>query len=102
MTRTVDLIETANLVRKHLKATFPGVKFSVRTERYSMGCAIAVRYNDATVSTRAVDIELAQFQGSEFSVLSDCFVPRYGTLNGERVHYGVSHILAYNAAQIAA
>ena len=38
--------ETAKLIRKDLKANFPGVKFSVRSDTYSMGASIRVKYTD--------------------------------------------------------
>jgi hypothetical protein len=44
--RSIDLVETAKLVRKHLAATFPGQKFTVRTSRFSMGSSIDVGWVD--------------------------------------------------------
>lgn len=42
MTEDLDIKEIAKLVRADLKTKFPGVKASVRIERYSMGQAINV------------------------------------------------------------
>ena len=39
-TRDLDVAEIAKLIRKDLKAAFPGSKFSVRTRRFAGGCAI--------------------------------------------------------------
>ncbi len=36
--------ETAKLIRKALKETFPGQKFSVTTDTYSMGASINVSW----------------------------------------------------------
>ena len=38
----LPLKEIAKLVRKQFKEEFPDCKFSVRTEYYSMGCALHV------------------------------------------------------------
>jgi hypothetical protein len=42
----LDIIEAAKLLRKELREKFPGVKFSVRIDRFSMGEAIDVRWLD--------------------------------------------------------
>ncbi len=44
--KSLSVTETAKLVRKQLKAHFPGQKFSVRSDSYSMGAAIRIRYED--------------------------------------------------------
>jgi hypothetical protein len=44
--RHIDLVETAKLIRRHLTDAFPGQKFSVRTERFSMGTAANVSWTD--------------------------------------------------------
>jgi hypothetical protein len=49
MTRTIDAAETAKLIRKRLKAAFPGVTFSVKTDRYAGGSSIRIRYTDGPV-----------------------------------------------------
>lgn len=46
MTRHLDATETAKLIRKALKANFPGVKFSVRSYKYAGGSSIRVRWDD--------------------------------------------------------
>ena len=42
----VDLKDTAKLIRATLKAHFPGVKFSVRSDRYAGGSSIRVDWRD--------------------------------------------------------
>ena len=44
--RYLTAAETAKLIRKALKASFPGVKFSVRSKSYSMGASVNVSYID--------------------------------------------------------
>ena len=33
----IDLVKTAKLIREALREAYPGIKFSVRCSRYSMG-----------------------------------------------------------------
>ena len=50
-TRNLTLKETAKLLRVALKKNFPGVKFSVRSESFSMGSAIRVNYTDGPLQS---------------------------------------------------
>jgi hypothetical protein len=45
-TKYFDVKETAEFVRADLKAAFPGTKFSVRLDRYSMGASVDVKWTD--------------------------------------------------------
>ena len=49
-----DTVETAKLIRKALKAKFPGVKFSVRSRKYAGGSSIDVVWTDGPAA-KAVD-----------------------------------------------
>lgn len=57
--RYIDAADTAKLIRKHLRRTFPGIKFSVRTDRYAGGAAVRISWEDGPtdaqvrVATRA-------------------------------------------------
>lgn len=44
--RNISCAETAKLVRAAVKRAFPGIKFSVQSETYSMGAAVNVSWND--------------------------------------------------------
>lgn len=44
--RRIDTAEVAKLIRRDIKRTFPGVKFSVRSERYAGGSSITVKWAD--------------------------------------------------------
>ena len=52
----VSAAETAKIVRKALRAAFPGVRFSVRTRTFSGGAALDVHWRDGpeTGAVRAV------------------------------------------------
>ena len=62
--------ETAKLVRTALKHAFPGTKFSVRSETYSGGASINVKWTDGP--TRAdVDVVVRGYAGSGFDGMQD-------------------------------
>lgn len=42
-TRELNIVEIAKLVRKDLREAFPEYKFSVRVEKYSMGCSLNIK-----------------------------------------------------------
>jgi len=59
--------ETSKLVRAALKKAFPGVKFSVRSESYSMGQSVRVSWPKAAgLSRKVVDEVAGQFEGKGF------------------------------------
>lgn len=62
--------DTAKLVRKALKADFPGVKFSVRSHEYAGGASINVRWTDGPTS-KAVDGTLSLYSGASFDGMID-------------------------------
>jgi conjugative element/phage-associated large polyvalent protein len=62
--------ETAKLVRGALKRAFPGVKFSVRSETYSMGASIDVEWTDGP-STAEVNPVARAFAGKRFDGMID-------------------------------
>lgn len=68
--RHIDTPEAAKLIRKALKAAFPATKFSVRSQRYSGGSSIDVRWTDGP-SGKAVKAITDQFQGSGFDSMID-------------------------------
>jgi hypothetical protein len=68
--RWIDTAEVAKLIRKHLKANFPGVKFSVRIDRYSGGSSIDVRWTDGPTK-REVETVTHAFQGGRFDGMID-------------------------------
>lgn len=69
-TTYLSCAETAKLVRTQLKKHFAGVKFSVRSDTYSMGASIRVKWTDGPCTT-AVDAVVQQFSGSKFDGMID-------------------------------
>ena len=70
MTRYLTCAETAVLVRKALKAKFPDVKFSVRSDTYSGGASIRVTWLLGP-TTKQVEAVAKQFQGGDFDGMID-------------------------------
>lgn len=68
--RSIDVTEAARHLRAALKSAFPGVKFSVRSSRYSMGCSIDVAWTDGP-SRAAVAPVADRFQGKDFDGMTD-------------------------------
>ena len=69
-TKYLSVVDTAKLIRKGLKANFPGVKFSVKSDKYAGGASIRVRY---TNGPRTVDVEayVKQYEGAGFDGMTD-------------------------------
>lgn len=69
-TRYLSAAETAKLVRQALKREFPGVKFSVRSDTYSGGASIDVRWTDGP-RTKRVEAVAKQYSGANFDGMID-------------------------------
>lgn len=91
MTQYISVADTAKLVRKALKANFPGIKFSVRSRSYAGGASIDVEWTDGPTS-KAVDAITNQFRGADFDGMYDLKTYRQNFLDGEEVHFGADYI----------
>lgn len=74
--------ETAKLVRQSLKEAFPGVKFSVRSDR-----CIRIRWTDGPTKDQVKEVS-GKFAGSYFDGMTDYKGSNRHMLNGELVHFG--------------
>lgn len=84
--------ETAKHVRAALKAAFPATKFSVRSDAYSLGASIRVRWTDGPTNS-AVAAVVNRFQGSDFDALTDLSTARPPIeVDGETVRSGADHV----------
>lgn len=87
--------QTAKLVRLCLKEAFPGVKFSVRSDQYSMGASIDVRWEDGPCEAQ-VDPIVDRFRGAYFDSMEDCKGRRYAMMTTEagleQVSFGADFI----------
>ena len=60
-----DATDVAKLIRKELKAAFPGQKFSVRVDRYSLGSSIDVRWTDGP-TIKQVEAQTRKHEAHKF------------------------------------
>lgn len=67
-----QLVTAAKNIRAELKAAYPGVKFSVRTERFSMGNAIRVAWTDGP-NTAQVETITNKYKAGAFDGYDDCY-----------------------------
>ena len=67
-----SLIAAAQNLRAQLKARWPGVKFSVRTSRYTGGSSLDVRWTDGP-AVSLVDAIADRYQAGHFDGQTDCY-----------------------------
>ncbi|MBF0570827.1 MAG: hypothetical protein HQL12_03035 [Candidatus Omnitrophica bacterium] len=79
-----SLVIAARNIRKELKTAFLGVKFSVRSESYSMGCSIHIGWTDGPL-TDEVEAVVNKYEYGTFDSMTDCagsidsqFIDLYG------------------------
>mgnify|MGYP006448000435 CR=1 FL=1 len=89
--RYLSCAETAKLVRRALRESFPGVRFSVRSDTYSGGASIHVTWTDGPTAAR-VEPVAKTFAGAGFDGQQDMKVFKRHTLDGEAVHFGADFI----------
>ncbi len=82
--------ETAKKIRNALKAEFPGVKFSVKSETYSMGSAVRVSWTDGP-ERDAVHAVVSKFESSEFDGMTDSSTTHGYVFEGQR-YVGAKYI----------
>lgn len=70
MTDYLTVADTAKLVRQALKAAFPGVKFSVRSNSYAGGASIDVSWTDGPLES-AVQETAKRYEGATFDGMTD-------------------------------
>lgn len=70
VTEFISCADTAKLIRRQLKAQFPGVKFSVRSHTYSGGASIDVGWTDGPKESR-VESVVGVFAGGRFDGMID-------------------------------
>jgi len=66
----IDAAAVAKMVREVLKQKFAGVKFSVKTAKYSGGSSITVKWVDGPTK-KQVEKEVGNMHGAEFDGMQD-------------------------------
>lgn len=76
MTDYLSCAQTAKLIRAALKRAFPGVRFSIRSNTYSGGASVKVKWTDGPLQ-RDVEAVAKRFQGGDFDGMIDMAVCRH-------------------------
>jgi hypothetical protein len=84
--QTIEETEVAKLIRKVLKAKFPGTKFSVRTSKYSGGSSIDVNYTDGPALPN-VEHFINHFHGATFDGMEDLKEYHVSEYEGKAVRF---------------
>ena len=92
-TKYLSCTETAKFVRKALKESFPGVKFSVRSDSYANGASINVSWFDGP-TVEKVNAVTRQFEGASFDGMTDMKSYHESFHNGETVHFGADFVIS--------
>lgn len=87
----LSVAETAKLVRQALKESFPGIKFSVRSDSYSGGASIRIGWTDGP-NSKQVESVASEFEGSYFDGMIDYKGSNYHALDGKPVRFGADFI----------
>ena len=87
VTRNIDVIEHAKIVRKELKLKFPKIKFKVKSARFSGGDSVTIYHCDVDL-TREKEREIQDFVNTFDGFESDLMDGRYNVgfeYKGERL-----------------
>jgi hypothetical protein len=93
MTKFISTTETAKIIRKELKANFPGIKFSVRSKTYAGGSSIHIEWIDGPI-TAAVESVMKRFQGASFDSMYDIKNYHDSEWEGEKVHFCADYVFS--------
>ena len=87
----VSMAETNKLIRKVLKESFPGVKFSVRGQSYSGGASTDIGWTDGP-NEQQVNALVSVFKGGYFDGMIDYKGTRYAWLDDQEVNFATDFI----------
>ena len=87
MTDYISQTETNKLIRKVLRESFPGVKFSVRTR----GGSTNIGWTNGP-NAKQIECLVSAFEGSYFDGMIDYKGSRYAILDGRDVSFGPDFI----------
>jgi hypothetical protein len=95
----LSVTDTAKLMRKALKDSFPLVRFSVRAKRYAGGASIHVSYSEPFLPHEDVNTVTNQFQSCDFLGVDDSTQWRDPTMiNGQALRFGSHYVFVRNYA----
>lgn len=91
MVKHISLVETAKIIRGELKAYFPGIKFSVRSQNGMTWNSISIKWIDGPTESHINSI-VSLFKGKRFDAYTDSSEWIYGEWEGEEIHFGSDYI----------
>ena len=86
-----SLVVGAKNIRLELKANFPGIKFEVRTSRFSMGNSIDIKWIDGPTS-KQVDSITGKYSAGSFDGMVDLYT--YSTNDHTKRHGSGKYVMA--------
>ena len=90
--RDYSVNETSKLIKRTLTTAFPDVKFSVRLDKYSMGCSIDASWTDGPTDAQVKAI-LDRFDGQGFDGMTDStYYCGERMFKGERVDFHSGYV----------
>ena len=81
-----DVTEAAKAIRKELKNKFPGTKFSVTSQSYSMGNSVRISYENGPTSSSVNEL-VDKYQDGDFDGMEDLYNYRSNPDNLPRAKY---------------
>jgi len=87
----VNVVDTAKLIRKDLKANFPNQKFSVRSDKYAGGASVDIIWTDG-IDTPSVDAVVQQYKGAHFDGMIDLQTYVSHEKDGKLYRYGSDYV----------
>jgi len=87
----VNVVDTAKLIRKDLKANFPNQKFSVRSDKYAGGASIDINWTDG-IDIPSVDEIVSQYKGAHFDGMIDLQTYVSHEKDGKLYRYGSDYV----------
>ncbi len=75
MKTLTEVAKCAKEIRKILKEEYPEIKFSVRSENYSMGCSVNVSYKatEGMPNPKEIQKKLSKFEYGHFDGMTDYY-----------------------------
>jgi hypothetical protein len=98
---SISTVDTAKMIRKALKESFPDIKFAVRCDQYANGSSIHVAWPDGP-GAEMVESIVGRFRESFFDVQSDYRDNLYHRLDGALARFGPDHVFCHRRFSDAA
>ena len=96
----LNCAETAKRLRKALHTAFPAVKFTVRSDTYSGGASIDVKWTDGPTAKQVQAIS-QRFEGATLDAITGYKHPQTHIVDGQVIQYGANFIFPQRSLSVA-